>query len=199
FHVKGEKKNVKISEIPPYRDALEEGDVFIIDTGLLIYQWNGCRCNKDEKFKAVQYLQTIKAQRSGKPNVESLDEREISNDHKVYHLLKSGSSGENKENEDDSDSFPETLLKLSDEGGVMKMTTVSEGSIPKDMLDSKDVFIADTGKELFVWIGKRASKVEKKNGLKYAHNYLKNTKHPLISVTVLKEGQRNDAFEKILD
>ena len=31
------------------------------------------------------------------------------------------------------------------------------------------VFIADTGKEVFVWVGKRASDAEKKNGLTYAH------------------------------
>ncbi len=27
---------------------------------LLSSQWNGKTCNKDEKFKAVQYLQTLK-------------------------------------------------------------------------------------------------------------------------------------------
>ena len=31
------------------------------------------------------------------------------------------------------------------------------------------VFIADTGKEVFVWIGKHASEGEQKNGLTYAH------------------------------
>ena len=30
------------------------------------------------------------------------------------------------------------------------------------------VFIADTGKEVFVWIGKHASEGEKKNGMSYA-------------------------------
>ena len=33
----------------------------------------------------------------------------------------------------------------------------------------KLVFIADTGKEVFVWVGKQASDAEKKNGLTYAH------------------------------
>ena len=33
----------------------------------------------------------------------------------------------------------------------------------------RSVFIADTGKEVFVWIGKRASEGENKNGLTYAH------------------------------
>lgn len=33
----------------------------------------------------------------------------------------------------------------------------------------QDVFILDTLKDLFVWIGKNASETEKGNGLTYAH------------------------------
>jgi len=30
------------------------------DRRTVVLQWNGKTCNKDEKFKAVQYLQTLK-------------------------------------------------------------------------------------------------------------------------------------------
>ena len=33
----------------------------------------------------------------------------------------------------------------------------------------QDVFIFDTGKECFVWVGTDASPAEKKNGMSYAH------------------------------
>lgn len=46
---------------------------------------------------------------------------------------------------------------------------MSEGSIPRGGLDPSDVFIADTGKEVFVWIGGGASPDEKKNAMTYAH------------------------------
>ena len=39
------------------------------------------------------------------------------------------------------------------------------------------VFIADTGKEVFVWVGRGASDNEKKNGLAYAHVSLISTTH----------------------
>ena len=35
-------------------------------------QWNGQTSNKDERYKAVQYLQGIKSERGGKPQVETL-------------------------------------------------------------------------------------------------------------------------------
>ncbi|XP_028408310.1 gelsolin-like protein 2 [Dendronephthya gigantea] len=198
LHFKKTGKKVVLKEVPAYHSNLNSGDVFIVDNGLEIYQWNGKTCSKDEKFKAVQYLQELKSDRGGKPKVESLDEREISTSHKFYSLLQEGDAPGNDDDDDDCDSFNPSLFKLSDEGGSLEMTLVSEGSIPKDMLRSDDVYIADTGKAVFVWVGNRASEGENKNGLTYAHNYLLKSKHPLVPVTVLKEGQKNAAFEKIL-
>ena len=70
--------------------------------------------------------------------------------------------------QDDSD-FQPSLFRLSDEGGSLEFSLVSEGSIPRSGLDPSDVFIADNGKELFVWIGGGASPDEKKNAMTYAH------------------------------
>ena len=54
------QKRVEIREVQLTKKALDSSDVFILDLGLEVYQWNGKTCNKDEKFKAVQYLQTLK-------------------------------------------------------------------------------------------------------------------------------------------
>lgn len=70
--------------------------------------------------------------------------------------------------QDDSD-FQPSLFRLSDEGGSLEFSLVSEGSIPRSGLDPSDVFIADTGKEVYVWIGGGASPEEKKNAMTYAH------------------------------
>jgi gelsolin len=76
------------------------------------------------------------------------------------------------------------------------MTKEYEGpSIPRNQLDSNDVFIVDTGKACYVWIGQNTSYAEKCNAFAYATNYLQSTRHPQISVTVVKEGQENAAFE----
>lgn len=46
---------------------------------------------------------------------------------------------------------------------------MSEGSLDRGHLDTKDVFIVDSGKEMFVWVGNAASSAEKKNAMAYAH------------------------------
>lgn len=58
---------------------------------------------------------------------------------------------------------------MSDEAGSLETSLVAEGELTRDLLDPSDVFIADTGKELFVWIGGGASPDEKKNAMPYAH------------------------------
>jgi gelsolin len=195
LHFSGTKKNVEIKEVPLSRKSLDSSDVFILDLGLEVYQWNGGTCNKDEKFKAVQYLQQLKSERGGKPSVESLDEREISESHKFYEKL----PDVELETEDDDDSdFKASIFRVSDETGSMEMTLVSEDDLNRSYLDSKDVFVVDSGKELFVWVGKGASEDEQKNGLPYAHSYLMKTKHPLIPVSVVKEGKENAAFNNLM-
>ena len=64
--------------------------MFILDLGLKIYQvrylepgkclynwilqWNGKTANKDERFKALQYVQKLKSERSGRPETETISE-----------------------------------------------------------------------------------------------------------------------------
>jgi gelsolin len=104
MHFHGTKKGVSVKEVPLSKASIDSSDVFILDLGLTIYQWNGKTCNKDEKFKAVQYLQTLKSERGGKPEVESLDEREIPQSHKFYEALSDEPVDDEKE-ESDSDTF----------------------------------------------------------------------------------------------
>jgi gelsolin len=197
LHFHGDKKRVTVKEVQLSRKSLDSSDVYILDLGLEIFQWNGKTCNKDEKFKAVQYLQTLKSERGGKPKVESLDERDISPTHRFYGPLPNVDI-EQDEQEDDSD-FQPTLLRVSDEGGSLETSVVSEGNLDRGNLDPKDVFIADTGKEVFVWIGSGASPAENKNALPYAHNYLMRTKHPLVPVTCIKDGKETSAFKAIFN
>ena len=59
--------------------------------------------------------------------------------------------------------------RVSDETGSLETSLVAEGSLTRDVMDPSDVFIVDTGKEVFVWIGSGASQAEKKNAMPYAH------------------------------
>ena len=192
LHFSGARKNIVIREIPLRRDKMNSGDVYILDLGLDIYQWNGSGSNKDERFKAMQFLQGLRSERNGRPNVETLEEDGLYDEHKFYQAL-TDDEEEDDEDQPDSASTPK-LFRVSDEDGSLDMDMVKEGDLGMGDLDSKDVFVVDAGNELFVWVGKGASTAEKKNAMAYAHKHLMDSEHPLIPVSCFGEGRESENF-----
>ncbi|XP_041348319.1 gelsolin-like protein 2 [Gigantopelta aegis] len=191
----GKRKNVVVREVSLAKSSLNSDSVMLLDLGLQIYQWNGKTCNKDEKYKAVQFLQKLKSERGGKPKVETLDEID-GNDPDFYDCLPDVPDDDDVDDDDDEVIEDKKLVRLSDESGSLQFTTVKEGDgISKSDFKSQDVFILDTGKGVFVWVGRRTSESEKKNSLTYAHMYLQKSNNPLQPVTALKEGQKSREFE----
>lgn len=192
LHFSGARRNVVVNEVPLARSRVHSGDVFILDLGLKIYQWNGSESNKDERFKAMQYLNQLKSER-GKADADTIEEADTPDDHEFYAQL---TDRDIPDPDFDHPDQPEekVLSKVSDAGGHVKISKVKTGSVSKGDFDSSDVFILDVGNECFVWVGQNASPAEKQNGLGYAHQFLMKTSHPLIPISVIKEGQHSKAF-----
>jgi len=56
--------------------------------------------------------------------------------------------------------------------------------------------IFDAGSEVYAWIGKGASKEEKKQALGFAQDYLKKFNRPsYLPISRVLEGGENEAFE----
>jgi len=74
LHIKG-KRTVKVKEVECKTASLNSGDVYILDLGLTIFQWNGSECNKKEKAKALNVTLAIKDdERGGKASIVVFDE-----------------------------------------------------------------------------------------------------------------------------
>lgn len=194
FHISGTKKNIMVKQVSLQKESVTSKDVFILDKGLQIWQFNGSECNKDERFKATQYLQTIKSERNGKASVEVIEEAD--NGAEFLDNLEDffNANEEDTDDREEDDNKTTELFRLSDESGSLDFNKSKEGRVFKGDFSSKDVFILDNKKDVFVWVGRGASKSESKNAMAYAHNYLKNTKHPFLPVTCVREGKESKAF-----
>ncbi|KAL8589376.1 hypothetical protein ACOMHN_021528 [Nucella lapillus] len=191
LHFHGDRYGVKVKEIPRNRSKVDSTDVYILDAGTSLIQWNGQGSNKDERFKALQYMRDLVNERGGKPKTETVDEGSDTEEFDKYL---------DQEDEQDQDynaaDHTKELYRLSDASGKMSFSLEKKGTVKKQDFDSKDVFIFDTKTALFVWIGNQTTQAERKNAMSHAHKYLQATDHPLISVTCLKEGFRScQAFE----
>ncbi|XP_013406840.1 gelsolin-like protein 2 [Lingula anatina] len=193
LHFQGSKRVVEVREVPLKRKSLNSGDVFILDLGLKIYQWNGTDSNKDERFKAMALCQQLESERGGRAKADVLEEFSTSSD--FYDALKDDEPDEDEDDFEDVE-IDRQLFRLTDAHGSLETKLEATGAdVKKDRLDPADVFIVDNGKTCFVWVGTYASKKEKAKGMVMAHDYLSKTKHPLVPVTVVKEGQDNEAFD----
>jgi gelsolin len=78
-------KYVRVDTVPTKRESLNMGDVFVLDAGLDIWQWNGTAASVWEKRKAEDVVKALIAERNGKPKKAVLDGNE--NDEKFWKHL----------------------------------------------------------------------------------------------------------------
>lgn len=67
------KRTPRSKQVPLEKASLTKGDVFILDAGLKIYQFNGPTANKYEKAGAANVLTAIKEERGGRPELIFVD------------------------------------------------------------------------------------------------------------------------------
>lgn len=193
------RKNVRVKEVEKNASSLNTGDVFILDNGMTLHQWNGSKAGMREKTRAAQLVRAFDSERGGKPEVVVHEQGQ--EDEEFWQAL--GGKGEVKgvdevvEDEEWEKASDKKLFKLSDESGKHEFTLVAEKeNVKKELLDSKDAFVYDVGHEIFVWLGKEASVGEKKFAMKYAQDYMKDYNRPaFLPISLQHEGYENLTFE----
>lgn len=193
------KKVIRVIEVAKERASLNQGDVFLLDMGLELIQWNGPASNAREKRKAMEYIVSMKDKRLGRAASRVIDGME--EDPVFWEQI--GGMGPIAEPTPDvcAKKLPAKLFQVSDASGSMTVQEVGEGkSITRDKLDQDDVFLLDTGTEtagIFIWIGSGANKSEKRQAFSYVDKYLETHGRPAwTAVSRLSSSQETAAFKK---
>lgn len=64
FQISGNKgKSLVVRQVPLSYESLNSGDVFILDAGLKIYQFNGEKASGQEKHKAMEFCSNLAGER----------------------------------------------------------------------------------------------------------------------------------------
>jgi len=197
------RKRIRLVEVPLTPESINSGDVFILDLGLLLIQFNGKESSGLERIKAAEVCRALDEERSNIPEVLVFEEFAKPEDwpKEWVDLLGSGPYASAAEGGDDAEfekntSSTRLLFRLSDASGTLEMTKVAEGSqVTRDKLDGDDVFILDVGNEAFTWVGLGASRDERKQAMKHAVEYLEKNGRPTdIPITVSMQGAESKYF-----
>jgi len=204
LQVKGHKR-ARLVEVPLDAKSVNSGDVFVLDLGLLIIQFNGKDSGLFERNKATEICRALDDERGSVPEVVVIDEFTKPEEWHKEWVDRLGKGPYATAEQGGSDLAFEkaastlVLMRLSNASGKLEMTKVAEGTaVNRSMLDTKDVFIIDFGNEIFTWVGTGASREERKHGIDYALDYLKkNGKNEAIPITVTLQDHESDYFWKL--
>ncbi|CAH8587524.1 unnamed protein product [Schistosoma rodhaini] len=188
-------RRFQVQEVDLSINSLDSTDVFILDLGSKLYQWNGSKSNKEKRYNAAQFLLQVSSERNGRCKTAVLDELFTNSSDEFLQYLPDKPVYRSKKYCEST----KCIYKLSDEDGNLSFDLVVKNHLPKRSVNEDDVFLIDAGYHLFVYIGSRCLPCEKQNALSYAHHYLKNTRHPFIPVTVIGSNQSSEELEQAWD
>jgi hypothetical protein len=199
------KRTVRVNEVKAEFDSLNCGDVFILDKGLKIWVFNGEDANRYEKTKGASAARKIKDdERGSRAEIWIVGENDA-DDAEFWEEL--GGKAEVTESGADDAAAEQCardamkLMKVSDATGslvVEEQPKPAGGVLVHAMLSTDDVFIVDAGTELFLWIGKKCTAAEKKEGMVHAATYLTQSGKPMNTrISRVVEGAENAMFKDI--
>jgi len=202
LEVKGTRMNVRTIEVSLECSSLNEGDVFVLETNEKIYLWFGKSSAKTEQTHAWALARALKDDHGGRATIIEIYQ-DAAEQGEMFSLLAGEESdiGDAASAGDDAEAAKSAVRKLfrvSDAKGQPSFTPIAEGgAVKRSLLDGKDVFVLDTGYEVFVWVGRTASMTEKKMALPLAQEFLQKSGRPAhLPLTRVTEGVESSAFNE---
>ena len=203
LHVKG-RRNIRVAQVALSPASMNSGDVFILDAGRDLFQWNGKESTNVEKQKALEVVRKIRdEERSGKANITVVEEGK-ENDAAFWTAFgapkpnRIKTAAEGGSDEEATKASVVTLHRVSDVSGKLVVTEVTQKPLKKELLDTNDCFILDTGSNgIFIWVGRKSSNDEKAQSMKRATDFLKTKGYPnWTQITRIVEDGETPLFKQ---
>jgi len=202
LHIKGTIKQTVVREVPLSHKSLNSGDVFILDNGLKVYQFQGKGSSGGEKSKSAQLAQGIDDERGSKVEklvLEESDEAKATGKEQeiwgqFWQLLGGKGPISAEGGADNAVKINKKAYKVSDASGKLTFTEVP---FKRSSLDENDVFVVSTGPVIFTWVGKGANVNERREAFNFAQKYLNDPANDLSHTTPIVRvlsGAENDEF-----
>jgi gelsolin len=204
------RDSIVVHEVEPTWQSLDEEDVFVLDKGDKIWVWQGKKCSPMEKAKGAQVVNDLTLAKH--IDVEVLSQAE-SRSHVVVDLLGGKDVSQDAfkarrpvSSATASSSRPRKLFRLSDATGQLSFDLIKDGQpIQRTDFDSKDVFLLDVGRAIWVWRGLGASAAERAMWLNVAQSYVRqlqsgsDSEAYLTPLAAVVEGNESPAFFKAIE
>uniref|UniRef100_M3ZMB7 Advillin n=1 Tax=Xiphophorus maculatus TaxID=8083 RepID=M3ZMB7_XIPMA len=204
LHVKG-KKRIIAKEVEMSWKSFNLGDVFLLDLGKNIVQWNGPKSNTQEKLKGMVLAKDIRdRERGGRAEIRVIEGDAESSSPQNMEVMKNvlgdrPSVLPDGTPDETADQETKGKLTVSDADGQMKVTEIATNPLVQDLLSHDDCFILDQGgSKIFVWKGKKANKAERQAAMSRALDFIKAKNYPITTnVESVNDGAESALFKQL--
>uniref|UniRef100_A0A8C7J6F9 Advillin n=1 Tax=Oncorhynchus kisutch TaxID=8019 RepID=A0A8C7J6F9_ONCKI len=198
LHVKG-KKRVSAMEVEMSWKSFNLGDVFLLDSGKTIIQWNGPESNRQERLKGMLLAKDIRdRERGGRTEIGVIEGEAEANSSKLMDILTSILGQRTSKLPSGT---PDELADQQQKGPCpdMKVIEVATRPLVQDMLNHDDCYFLDQGGvKIFVWKGKRANKAERQAAMSRALEFIKLKNYPTTTnVETVNDGAESALFKQL--
>lgn len=206
LEVRRTKKTVKAQQVECSVSSMNRGDCYILDLGKKVYKYLGPESNAFEKSSAANLAANVVSGRQGKAkmyNITDDDDFWTTLGGTEADVADAISADEKKAKESKADKALDRaevkVFRISDETGAIVFSAVDaadDKGYTTAQLDTNDVFVVDSGIEIFIWRGAGSSKREKSQAWKMVDQYIEENGRPAtLPVTVIDEGKVNIVFK----
>ncbi|CAI9540027.1 unnamed protein product, partial [Staurois parvus] len=205
LHVKG-RKHVTATEVEMTWDSFNKGDVFLLDLGKVIIQWNGPESNKAERIRACSLAQSIRDdERGGRAQIGIIDNEQDSPDlMQIMTAVLGSRHGGLKdaipdEKPDEQQKSNVRLYHVFEKDGDLVVQETATKPLTQDLLQHQDCHILDQGGvKIYVWRGKDSSAEEKKAAFSRAVGFIQAKGYPATTnVEVVNDGAESAMFKQL--
>lgn len=214
YRVTGTQR-ITLEPVPIHYDSLDACHVYILDNGMNIFLWNGLKCNPITRSKARLFAEKInKHERKFQAEIVQMKQGDETDE--FWQLLQNPPEGftvrdstvTNGENHEESIEksidlpigFKPKLYKVGIGMGYLELPQVRASSgrliLTRELLDTKGVYILDCYTDIFVWTGRKATRLVRTAASKLSSSLEAMINRPNFTlITSTLEGTESQIFK----
>uniref|UniRef100_A0A8C9HHQ5 Villin like n=1 Tax=Piliocolobus tephrosceles TaxID=591936 RepID=A0A8C9HHQ5_9PRIM len=205
LHIKG-RKHMSATEVELSWNSFNKGDIFLLDLGKMMIQWNGPKTSISEKARGLALTYSLRdRERGGRAQIGVVDDEAKAPD--LMQIMEAvlgrrvGSLRAATPSKDINQLQKASvrLYHVYEKGKDLVVVELATPPLTQDLLQEEEVYILDQGGfKIYVWQGRMSSLQERKAAFSRAVGFIQAKGYPTYTnVEVLNDGAESAAFKQL--
>ncbi|XP_003781846.1 villin-like protein [Otolemur garnettii] len=205
LHIQG-RKHVSATEVELSWNSFNKGDIFLLDLGRMMIQWNGPKTSISEKSRGLALTYRLQdRERGGRAQIGVVDDEAQATD--LMQIMEAvlgrrvGSLRAAIPNKsiNQIQKANVRLYHVYEKGEDLVIQELATQPLTQDLLQEEDCYILDQGSfKIYVWLGQMSSPQDRKAAFSRAGGFIRAKGYPTYTnVEVVNDGAESAAFQQL--